>query len=97
MKAFKVIFDFNNQTQEELSEKNMDNLASYYYQNVLYFINYIYPGSSKIEKFSEDIMANNLSNHYIIEILQKYIDLKELFSFLRNLQENWFFLQLHQK
>lgn len=74
-KGFKIIFDFNSEENDNNSyEIDLNNLSKYYFDNLLHFINFIFPSSQNIENFSEDFLVNNLKNQYIIEIVQKYID-----------------------
>ncbi len=75
VKAFKIIFEFDNSsvTQKD-HDQDLNNIGNFYYEHIKKYINYIYPGSSCINDFSEKIILCSLKNKYIIEIIIKYID-----------------------
>ena len=69
IKAFQIIFDL-----EKKNNKELENISNYYYNNIINFINSLYPNSTIISPiFGEKIIENSLKNKYIEELLLKYI------------------------
>ena len=52
----------------------MNNISNNYYNNIIDFIDYLYPNSKNISNdFGEKILENSLKNNYIQDLLIKYI------------------------
>ena len=73
IKAFTIIFDLNISKNDEYA-KIMNNISNNYYNNIIDFIDYLYPNSKNISNdFGEKILENSLKNNYIQDLLIKYI------------------------
>ena len=69
IKAFEIIFDL-----EKENNKELENISNYYYNNIINFINSLYPNSIVVSPiFGEKLLENSLKNGYIEELLLKYI------------------------
>ena len=76
-KGYKIFFSFDydkNRISQKSHEEDLLNICNYYFNHIVKYINYLYPGSESIEHFSENLLLCNINNKYIIEILKKYID-----------------------
>ncbi len=72
-KAFSIIFELIDLGNEE-SKKQLENISNYYYNNIISYINNLYPNSWKISSnFGEKVLENSIKNNYIEELLLKYI------------------------
>jgi len=73
LKAFSIIFDLEISKNDEYV-KIIRNISNYYYNNIIDFIDSLYPNSKNISNdFGEKILENSLKNNYIQELLIKYI------------------------
>lgn len=73
IQAFRNIFDFIDQSDNDYFHQiELNNMGNYYYQNILKFLNFVYPTNYKIENFSENLLFNNIKNKYIVELIMKY-------------------------
>ena len=69
VEAFSIIFELKNQNKKEL-----ENISNYYFNNIITFINSLYPNSNNISNnFGIKILENSLKNNYIEEYILKYI------------------------
>lgn len=72
-KSFSIIFELVDITEEE-KKKELENISTYYYNNITNYINHLYPNSEKISPiFGEKALENSLKNNYIEELLLKYV------------------------
>ena len=73
IKAFSIIFDLNI-SKNDYYVKIISNISNNYYNNIIDFIDYLYPNSKNISNdFGEKILENSLKNNYIKELLIKFI------------------------
>ena len=75
--GYKIFFEFEydkNKISQKEHENDLLNICNYYFNHIKNYINYLYYGSSDIANFSENLLLNNISNKYILEIIRKYID-----------------------
>ena len=89
--GFKLLFEIEynkNDISKEEHDNDILNISNYYFDNIKYYINYLYEGSYSIENFSEKMLLCNISNKYIVEIIKKYIDFH--LSLLHNIIYSYF-------
>ena len=77
LQAFKIIFDFGSDEDDENSqkihEKELLNMQAFYYYNFLNYIGTLYEFSSRIDpNFNEKLVISSIKNKYIEELLIKY-------------------------
>jgi hypothetical protein len=73
IKAFSIIFDLNISKNDEYI-KIMSNISYNYYNNIINYIDYLYPNSKDISNdFGEKILENSLKKNYIQDLFIKYI------------------------
>ena len=69
VKAFSIIFELKNENKKE-----MENISNYYFNNLITFINNLYPNSYQVSNnFGIKILENSLKSNYIEEYFIKYI------------------------
>lgn len=73
--SFKLNFGFGmDDINDNTEKKRIENIANYYFNNIICFINSLFPDSSTISpNFGEKIMENSIKLNYIGEIIIKYI------------------------
>jgi len=74
--TFKSIFEFGmNNINDDTDKKKIENISNYYFNNIISFINNLFPNSNKVSPvFGEKIMENSLKMNYFGELIMKYID-----------------------
>ena len=74
--AFKSIFGFGmDDKNDNIEKKRIENIANYYFNNIINFIASLYPNSDIVSPvFGEKIMENSIKMKYCEELINKYID-----------------------
>ena len=74
--AFKSIFGFGmDNKNDNMEKKRIENIANYYFNNIINFIGSLYPDSDIVSPvFGEKIMENSIKMKYCGELINKYID-----------------------
>ena len=72
LKAFSIIFDIDNQNNKE---KILENISNYYFNNIINYINNLFPKGNKVlpSIFGIKTLEYSLKNNYIEELILKYI------------------------
>ena len=74
--AFKSIFGFGmDDKNDNIEKKRIENIANYYFNNIINFIASLYPNSDIVSPvFGEKIMENSIKMKYCEGLINKYIN-----------------------